>query len=251
MDNSTLDNLSASGLFDITNQIALVTEGCSMTGVIIATTLVENGAKVYVASKDEVRLQEIRRELNKRGPGCCEYIVADLESKQGCVAFCSELKGRESCLHVLVNNSGATWGGYWDDFPDSSWDLELASYVKSLLYVTGGLTELLAKAAVASLPARIINIPSNIPSKTCKVQTDAEQALSYDTQKSAVSHLTTVLSNSLSSKYLSVNAILPDITLATTMHSSRGTSSDALGTSSLHKTSPASYCFLLLQRGHV
>ncbi|CUA67494.1 short-chain dehydrogenase/reductase SDR [Rhizoctonia solani] len=226
MDNPALDSLSASGLFDVTNQTALVTEGCSRTGVIIATTLVENGAKVYLASKDEVRLQEIQRELSRRGPGRCEYIIADLESKQGCVAFCAALKKREYCLHILVNNSGATWGGYWDDFPDTSWDLELASHVKSLLYVTGGLTELLAKAASASLPGRIINIPSNISTDSREAQTEAEQVLSYDTHKSAVSHLTTVLSTSLSSKYLSVNAILPDIAFAAAMHNNGDISSD-------------------------
>ncbi|KAG8763955.1 hypothetical protein FRC11_008282 [Ceratobasidium sp. 423] len=124
MDIPALDNLSASGLFDITDHVALITEGCSRTGVIIATTLVDNGAKVYVASKDEVRLRE------------------------------------------------------GSQYRDSSWDLELASYLKSLLYVTGGLTELLAKAASASLPGRIINIPSNVLSESCEAQTEAEQVLS-------------------------------------------------------------------------
>ncbi|KAL5640313.1 hypothetical protein ACGC1H_007550 [Rhizoctonia solani] len=112
---------------------------------------------------------------------------------------------------------------------DSSWDLELASHVKSLLYVTGGLTELLAKAATVSLPGRIINIPSNISSESRESQTEAEQVLSYDTHKSAVSHLTTVLSTSLSSKHLSVNAILPGITLATAMYSNGDINSDGKG----------------------
>ncbi|KAH7338924.1 hypothetical protein B0J17DRAFT_396342 [Rhizoctonia solani] len=246
MDNPVGDNLSASGLFDVTNQIALVTEGCSRTGVIVATTLIKNGAKVYLASKDEVRLQEIQGELNGHGPGRCEYIVADLESKQGCVAFCAAMKRCESGLHILVNNSGATWCGFWDDFPDSSWDLELASYVKSLLYVTGGLTELLAKSATVSLPGRIVNIPSNIPSASSQAQTEAEQVLSYDTHKSAVSHLTTVLSTSLSSKYLSVNAILPDIALATKMHISRDIGSGSECSRYLHSTQDLAGILLFL-----
>ncbi|CAE6416536.1 unnamed protein product [Rhizoctonia solani] len=246
MDNPIVDNLSASGLFSVTNQIALVTEGCSRTGVIVATTLIKNGAKVYLASKDEVRLREIQEELNRHGPGRCECIVADLESKQGCLALCATMKRSESCLHILVNNSGATWGGFWDDFPDSSWDLELASHVKSLLYVTGGLTGLLAKAATVSLPGRIVNIPSNIPSAGCQTQTEAEQVLSYDTHKSAVSHLTTVLSTSLSSKHLSVNAILPDIALATTMHGSRDISSDREGSRYLDSTQDLAGVLLFL-----
>ncbi|KDN49085.1 hypothetical protein RSAG8_02438, partial [Rhizoctonia solani AG-8 WAC10335] len=176
-----------------------------------------------------------------------EYIIADLESKQGCLALCAAFKRREPCLHVLVNNSGATWGGYWDDFPDTSrCVLELASYVKSLLYVTGGLTESLAKVATASFPGRIINIPSNIPSEPCEAQTEAEQVLSYETRKSAVSHLTTVLSTSLSSKYLSVNAILPDIGLATAMHSNGDINSDGGGSRYLDSTQDLAGVLLFL-----
>ncbi|KAF8713610.1 Rhamnolipids biosynthesis 3-oxoacyl-reductase, partial [Rhizoctonia solani] len=260
---NSLGNLSASALFSAAGQTVLITEGCSRTGIIAATTLVENGAKVYIASKDEIRLQEIQEELSRRGPGSCDYIVANLESKQGCVAFCASFKEREPYLHVLINNSGATWGGFWDDFPDSSWDLELASYVKSLLYVTGGLTELLAKAATSSIPGRIINIPIQVLRDCREGQAEAEQVLSYDTHKSAVSHLTTVKFKrvSLLTPFAhSVNAILPDVGLTNTMHINRDIISPvdclrvmtkAFGTSTLFKTLPASYCFLLLEWGHV
>ncbi|KAF8684520.1 KR domain [Rhizoctonia solani] len=185
---NSLGNLSASALFSAAGQTVLITEGCSRTGIIAATTLVENGARVYIASKDEIRLQEIQEELSRRGPGSCDYIVANLEESR---------------------------------FRDSSWDLELASHVKSLLYVTGGLTELLAKAATSSIPGRIINIPIQVLRDCREDRAGAEQALSYDTHKSAVSHLTTVLSTSLACKHLSVNAILPDIGLTKTIHINR------------------------------
>jgi hypothetical protein len=65
----------------------------------MAATLVQNGAKVYIASRKEKQLREVRpcssvatrhlpsdipilfkvsEALNKRGPGTCSYIVADL-----------------------------------------------------------------------------------------------------------------------------------------------------------------------------
>jgi short-subunit dehydrogenase involved in D-alanine esterification of teichoic acids len=53
------NNLSAACLFDVRDKVVLITEGCSSTGVIIAATLVENGAKVYLASKEETALQEV------------------------------------------------------------------------------------------------------------------------------------------------------------------------------------------------
>lgn len=223
------NDLSATNLFNVKDKVVLITEGCSKTGVIVAAALIDNGAKVYLASKDEAALREVKEELSNRGPGRCEDICADLESKEGCIALCTTMKQHECQLHVLVNNSGATWGGLWEDFPDSSWDQDLASRVKSLLYVTGGLTDLLVANATASQPGRIINISSNILDLS-DPRDESEQVLSYDTNKSAVSHLTTVLSASLSSRFVSVNAILPDIELASIMHATatRDASSDAL-----------------------
>jgi NAD(P)-dependent dehydrogenase (short-subunit alcohol dehydrogenase family) len=74
-----------------------VTGGGSGIGTMMAATLVQNGAKVYIASRKEKQLREVRlsvatkhflsdipiffkvsEALNKRGPGTCSYIVADL-----------------------------------------------------------------------------------------------------------------------------------------------------------------------------
>ena len=38
-------------------------------------------------------------------------------------------------MHILVNNSGATWGAPYTDFPEANgWDKILALNVKSLFY---------------------------------------------------------------------------------------------------------------------
>ena len=43
----------------ITGKIALVTGGGSGIGEMIATTLVQNGAKVYITSRKEKQLKEV------------------------------------------------------------------------------------------------------------------------------------------------------------------------------------------------
>lgn len=78
--------------------VALVTGGSSGIGKMIASGLISNGAKVYIAARKERQLKEVRSwsiyiattltsachatqatdELNKVGPGSCHYIVADL-----------------------------------------------------------------------------------------------------------------------------------------------------------------------------
>jgi NAD(P)-dependent dehydrogenase (short-subunit alcohol dehydrogenase family) len=72
--------------------------------------------------------------LNGLGPGKCEYIVADLGTKAGCEALCAEVKRRTDRLTVLLNNSGATWGAPYDDFPENGWDKLMALNVKSIFY---------------------------------------------------------------------------------------------------------------------
>ena len=75
-------------------------------------------------------------QLNKRGPGSCHYFVADIsvsarlaqpypdtdaidivvtiQTKAGCDALANQIKERESKVHILVNNSGASWGAPYD-----------------------------------------------------------------------------------------------------------------------------------------
>lgn len=76
----------------------------------MATALVHNGAHVYIASRKEKQLKEVAERLTKDGPGKCEYIIADVSAKAGCVALIEEVKKRTDVLHILVNNTGTTWG---------------------------------------------------------------------------------------------------------------------------------------------
>jgi NAD(P)-dependent dehydrogenase (short-subunit alcohol dehydrogenase family) len=57
------------------------------------------------------------------------------QSKAGCDALIAEFKRRETTLHVLVNNSGITWGGPYNDFPEEKgWDNVFNVNVKSVFY---------------------------------------------------------------------------------------------------------------------
>ncbi|GAB1524149.1 hypothetical protein RhiTH_007302 [Rhizoctonia solani] len=216
MSQYTQVDLSIGKLFDVKNKIALVSGGGSGIGFMIASALVQNGAKVYIASRKEKQLQEAQKALNEKGPGRCEYIVADLGSKAGCEALCDAFKKRESKLHILVNNSGATWGAPWDNFPEKEgWDRVMALNVKSLFYMTSGLSELLQKDATAADPGRVVNISSvagNDPIAHDTGLANKDQGLwSYNTSKAAVNHLTTTMAVTLAPKFVTVNAILPGV----------------------------------------
>lgn len=212
----SLQDLTSQNLFAVKNKIALVTGGGSGIGKMIASALVANGAKVYIAARKEGQLRAAADELNAAGPGRCEYIVADISSKAGCEQLISQFKSRESNLHILVNNSGVTWGAPFDNFPEKEgWDRVMNINVKSIFYMTSGLTDLLAKDATSLDPGRVINITSVAgisPHAESRALADKGNGLwSYNTSKAAANHLTSQLAVTLSPRHISVNAILPGI----------------------------------------
>ncbi|KAI0729577.1 rhamnolipids biosynthesis 3-oxoacyl-reductase [Fomitopsis betulina] len=210
------EDLQIPSLFDVKDKVAVVTGGGSGIGTMIAAAYVQNGAKVYIAARKEKQLKDVCDALNAKGPGNCHYLVADLTTKAGCDNLAASIKERESKVHILVNNSGMSWGAPYDNFAEQGWDRLFALNVKSIFYLTVALTDVLAKDATAHDPGRVINI-SSIAGLTPIAYDDrltggATNGLwSYNTSKAAVNHLTTQLASTLTSRHITVNAILPGI----------------------------------------
>ncbi|KAG2131273.1 NAD(P)-binding protein [Suillus bovinus] len=213
----TTPDLSVQSLFNVKGKIALVTGGGTGIGKTIASALVQNGAKVYIAARKESQLKETVAEPNVKGPGSADYIVANLSSKTGTDALISALEVREPAkkLHILVNNSGVSWGASFENVPeDKGWDNVMAVNVKSLFYLTSGLSSWLAKDASAFDPGRVINISSTAsvrPFVESPLSVDGHGTWSYGISKAAVNHLTSILAVKLGPQKITVNAICPGI----------------------------------------
>ncbi|KAI0701851.1 rhamnolipids biosynthesis 3-oxoacyl-reductase [Cytidiella melzeri] len=210
------EDLSVSTLYNIKGKVAVVTGGGSGIGTMFASAYVQNGAKVYIASRKEKQLKEVADVLNRKGPGSCHYVVADVSSKEGCDALAAEIKRRESKIHILVNNSGATWGAPYENVPEKEgWDRVLGLNVKGVYYLTVALTELLAKDSDSMDPGRVINISSVAAINTLATESGlaakGNGLWSYNTSKAAVNHLTSLLASTLAPRYITVNAIMPGV----------------------------------------
>jgi NADP-dependent 3-hydroxy acid dehydrogenase YdfG len=143
-----------------------------------AQAFVQNGARVFIASRKESELRSTTDRLNALGPGRCSYIVADLKDKAGCLGLCEELKKQTDRLTVLVNNTGASWGDDYYNYPEHAWDKLYALNVKSIFYMTVGCEELLTKGADMHNPSRVINIASMAGITTVDVTTGEGGGLS-------------------------------------------------------------------------
>jgi NAD(P)-dependent dehydrogenase (short-subunit alcohol dehydrogenase family) len=197
-----------SDLFSIAGKTALVTGGSRGIGLMIARGFVEAGAKVYISSRKADVCESVADELSAVGE--CVAIPANLSSEEECRRLAEAIAERESALHVLVNNAGATWGTELADYDEAAWERVLALNVKGVAHLTRFLVPLLEAAATGEGPrgtfddpARVINIGSIDGITVPMLETYA-----YSASKAAVHQLTRHLAYRLAPR-VTVNAIAP------------------------------------------
>jgi NAD(P)-dependent dehydrogenase (short-subunit alcohol dehydrogenase family) len=203
------DSLKIVDLFSVSGKVCLVTGGQRGIGFMIAAALVQNGAKVYISSRNRTGdCDQAANELNQMGPGTAIAVSADLSSDEQCRALAAKIASQETKLHCLVNNAGATWGASFEDFPESAWLKVMTLNVTSVFNLTRALTPLLSAAANGNLdPAKVINI-SSVGAELAPIGANNP---SYLTSKAAVTHLSRYLAATLVHKHITVNTIQPGV----------------------------------------
>ena len=191
-------------LFAIRGKVALVTGGTSGIGLMIARGLVRRGVKTYIVGRDRTRAQALATELTKAEGGACIGFTADLSDPRGPQQLADELARHEPCLHILINNAGASESGTLETVSLEDWDKVMTVNLRAGFFLIQGLLPLLRAAATAQDPARIINIGSigglHIPNW---------DAFPYGASKAALHHMTRALTKRLGKDNVVVNAIAP------------------------------------------
>ncbi|KAE9377903.1 short-chain dehydrogenase/reductase-like protein sdr [Stipitochalara longipes BDJ] len=194
--------MDSSSLFNVKGKVVLVTGGAKGIGRMISEGFVQNGAKVYISSRDAKACEQACKELNALGKGSAYAIPADFYKLEDCKRLAEELKKREPKLHVLVNNSGSNWGAPYDEFPDSAWTRVLTLNLTRVFTITQAVTPLLEAAATKDDPARIINIGSVDGLRVPSLET-----FSYSASKAGLHQLSRVLANHLGKRNITSNAL--------------------------------------------
>ncbi len=78
------------------DKVVLVTGGAKGVGRMISEGFVQNGAKVYISSRDAKSCDQAVRELNALGKGTAFAIPADFYKLEECSRLAEELRKRES-----------------------------------------------------------------------------------------------------------------------------------------------------------
>src|SRR5215203_2575485 len=109
--------------FDLSGKVALVTGGNGGIGQGIACGLLECGAAVVIAGRNEQKNKNAVAELAKIGPSV-SAVILDVTSEEQCRAAVKEVVRQHGRLDILVNNAGICPPGgpaLPDDMPLSSW----------------------------------------------------------------------------------------------------------------------------------
>ena len=180
-------------LFGVSGKIALVTGGATGIGRMIATGLVQAGARVMIASRKGLDCVQVADEINAMGAaGSIEGFTGDVGTADGVTALVEAVQARTDRLDILINNAGVSWGKV------------MSVNVAGLFTLTRDLTPLLLKGASDADPARVINLGS-----VMGTQPAADGAYSYSASKAAVHHLTKILAEELAPHRVTVNAFAP------------------------------------------
>jgi NAD(P)-dependent dehydrogenase (short-subunit alcohol dehydrogenase family) len=197
-----MSNLNINNLFSVKGKTALITGGSRGIGLMIAATFIENGAKVYISSRNAEVCEAVEKELSKKGE--CIAIPANLATAEGRSKLVETIKSKEKSIDILINNAGANWSAPFKEYPEHGYDKVMNINVKPVFYLTQELLPLLEAAGSVEDPARIINIGSIDGLRVSSIDNSA-----YGMSKAAVHHLTKILAIKLSGKGITVNAIAP------------------------------------------
>ncbi|KAI0045013.1 NAD-P-binding protein [Auriscalpium vulgare] len=117
MADAVLNPLSASNIFDVRGVVAVVTGGGSGIGLMIATTLVANGATVYIIGLEQSELDSIAKVYNDAAEGNVRWgrmhgVQGDISQKSEAKRLAEEIGRREKHVTILFNNAGIVTGSF-------------------------------------------------------------------------------------------------------------------------------------------
>ncbi|KAH7928997.1 NAD(P)-binding protein [Leucogyrophana mollusca] len=104
-----LDRLAARRLFDLRGVVAVITGGGTGIGLMMSTTLMANGATVYIIGPKQEELDNIAKVYNDaatESSGRMYGLEGDVRQKSEAKRLAEEVGKREKYVTVLFNNAG-------------------------------------------------------------------------------------------------------------------------------------------------
>ena len=176
-------------------------------GRVIASSFVEQGAKVALCDLVTERAESAAAEMKAKG-GDVLGVATDISREKDVIAFVAATKERFGRIDFLINAAGG-YGKTWratHETPEEEWDMVLGSNLKGYFLMAKHVVPIM----MAQKSGRIINFSSNAGRSVSPVL-----GSSYTTAKAGVIGLTRHLSREYAKHGILVNTIAPGPTRGT------------------------------------
>ena len=195
-------------LFDIKDNVTVITGGTGVLGRAIAKYLALNGAKVIILGrKEEVGLQVVA-DIEAAG-GQCEFLKNDVMNQEVVQKNCDYIVGKYGRIDTLLNAAGGNMKGATIAPDQNFFDLEASQFQTVLnLNLTGTVipTQVFLKPMVKQGKGSIINFSSMAAFRPMT------RVCGYAAAKAGISNFTAFMATECAKKFgegIRVNAIAP------------------------------------------
>lgn len=188
-------------LFDLTDQVAIVTGGYTGIGRQISEGLAEAGANVVICARNFDECVKAAEEIKKNTGVKTLALKCDVSNPNDVESVVKESLSRFGKIDILVNNAGIAMGGLPEDTDIKDWD----SVIKVNLTGTFICCKEVGRFMIKSRRGKIINLASIMGFQT----TELVSAPAYVTTKGAIVALTRELAVRWIRHNINVNAIAP------------------------------------------
>lgn len=195
-------------LFNIKDNVTVITGGTGVLGRAIAKYLALEGAKVIILGRKEEIGNAIVEEIIKEG-GCCEFMKTDVMDKAVVQQNCDDIISKYGRIDTLLNAAGGNMPGATITPDQTFFDLQSEQFEKVLnLNLTGTVipTQIFLKPMVAQGKGSIINFSSMAAFRPMT------RVCGYAAAKAGISNFTAYMATECAKKFgegIRVNAIAP------------------------------------------
>ena len=185
-------------MFDLSNQVALVTGASRGIGLKIAQELAAHKARVILAGRSQDVVQACAKEICEQNREAFAAVMDVSQSKQVRKAI-SQILDRFERIDILVNNAGIARDNLLLRMKEEEWREVLTTNLDGLYYVT--------KEVIAGMMrhryGRVINITSVV------AQMGNPGQVNYVASKAGIIGFTKALAREVASRNITVNAVAP------------------------------------------
>ena len=195
-------------LFDIKDNVTVITGGTGILGRAIAKYLALNGAKVIILGRKEEVGKQIAEDIQKVG-GHCEFMKTDVMNQETVQKNCDDIVAKYGRVDTLLNAAGGNMAGATITPDQTFFDLKAEAFQTVLnLNLTGTVipTQVFLKPMVAQGKGNIINFSSMAAFRPMT------RVCGYAAAKAGISNFTAYMATECAKKFgegIRVNAIAP------------------------------------------